>query len=301
MGTSSRKRLSLVGFAFIAAVLIAFVALAARSPSLAAGEGRANAGPIIAIVHAIEIAGIAVELLALLILIVIVRFARRRDDDNDDLYEEPVRAHWLVRLISSLLPVLLFTALIVAFVRRRPVDQPLDLGQFGGAPPASGGSDGLFGQVMANLGLGWWEILIAVAVAVVGFVAFLRAFRAVPAAPPDEHAEDREGTALAKAITAGLHDARLEADPRRAVIAAYATLEQMLAAQGFPRRDVEAPLEYMTRLFAQRNVRGDALSTLTQLFELARFSHHVITPATKERAIAALTVIERDLQTAPAP
>ena len=92
-----------------------------------------------------------------------------------------------------------------------------------------------------------------------------------------------------------LRDARLEPDPRRAVIAAYATMEQMLAAQGVPRRAVEAPLEYMARLFAASDVSREALRTLTDLFELARFSQHPISPATKERAIAALTVIEQEL------
>jgi hypothetical protein len=155
--------------------------------------------------------------------------------------------------------------------------------------------------VVTNLGLSWWEVLIAVVLAVVAFVAILRAFRAyrAPVSTPDEEPEVlRQTSALASAVGAGLRDARLEPDPRRAVITAYATMERMLAAQGWPRRDVEAPLEYMTRLFAERNVRADALATLTELFELARFSHHVISPITKERAIGALTVIDQELRAA---
>jgi hypothetical protein len=255
---------------------------------------------VIAIVHIIEIVGIALELLAILILIVVFRLARRRDDDDDEPYQEPERAHWLVRLLSSLLPPLVLAALIVVLTRSRPVDQSLELapiGDFGASP----GSGGFVEQVVTNLGLSWWEVLIAVVLAVVAFVAILRAFRAyrAPVSTPNEEPEVlRQTSALASAVGAGLRDARLEPDPRRAVITAYATMERMLAAQGWPRREVEAPLEYMTRLFAERNVRADALATLTELFELARFSHHVISPATKERAIGALTVIDQELRAA---
>jgi heme/copper-type cytochrome/quinol oxidase subunit 2 len=301
METVSRRRLLLAALGLAVTVLITLVVLAARSSSLQAGDGPPNAGPVIAIVHVIEIVGIAVELLAILILIVVFRLARRRDEDEDEPYQEPVRVHWLVRLLSSLLPPLVLTALIVAITRSRPVGQSLELapiGDFGASP----GSGGFVEQVVTNLGLSWWEILIAVVLAVVAFVAILRAFREyrAPVSTPDEDPEvSRQTSALASAVGAGLRDARLEPDPRRAVITAYATMERMLAAQGWPRREVEAPLEYMTRLFAERNVRADALATLTELFELARFSHHMISPATKERAIGALTIIDQELRAAP--
>src|SRR5829696_6641113 len=297
METASRRRPLLAALGLAVTVLITLVALAARSSSQQAGEGPTNAGPVIAIVHVIEIVGIALELLVILILIVVFRLSRRRDEDDDDEpYQEPVRVHWLVRLLSSLLPPLVLTALIVAITRSRPVDQSLELapiGNFGASP----GSGGFVEQVVTNLGLSWWEVLIAV----VAFVAIIRAFRAyrAPVSTPNEAPEVLQQTsALASAIGAGLRDARLEPDPRRAVNTAYATMERMVAAQGWPRREVEAPLEYMTRLFAERNVRADALATLTELFELARFSHHVISPATKERAIGALTVIDQELRAA---
>jgi hypothetical protein len=301
METASRRLLLLAALGVAVTVLITLVALAARSSSLQAGDGPTNAGPVIAIVHVIEIVGIALELFAILVLVVVFRLARRRDEDDDDgPYQEPVRVHWLVRLLSSLLPPLVLAALIVAITRSRPVDRPLELapiGDFGASP----GSGGFVEQVVTNLGLSWWEVLIAVVLAVVAFVAILRAFRAyrAPVSTPNEEPEVlRQTSALASAVGAGLRDARLEPDPRRAVITAYATMERMLAAQGWPRREVEAPLEYMTRLFAERNVRADALATLTELFELARFSHHVISPATKERAIGALTVIDQELRAA---
>src|SRR5215213_9541378 len=301
METGARRHLLLTALGLGATPLIILVVLAARSSSLQAGDGPTNAGPVIAIVHVIEIVGITLELLAILILIIVFRLSRRPDEDDDDApYQEPVRVHWLVRLLSSLLPPLVLVALIVAITRSRPVDQSLELTTIGdsGASPSSGG---FVEQVITNLGLIWWEVLIAVVLAVVAFVAILGAFRAyrAPVSTPNEEPEVlRQTSALASAVGAGLRDARLEPDPRRAVITAYATMERMLAAQGWPRREVEAPLEYMTRLFAERNVRADALATLTELFELARFSHHAISPATKEHAIGALTVIDQELRVA---
>jgi hypothetical protein len=301
METASRRYLLLAALGTTVTVLVTLVVLAARSSSLQAGDGPTHAGPVIAVVHVVQIVGIALELLAILILIAVVRLSRRRDEDEDEEpYHEPVRVHWLVRLLSSLLPPLVVAALIVAITRSRPGDQSLKLAPMGDSG-VSPGSGGFVDQVVANLGLSWWEVLIAVVLAVVAFVAILRAFRAsrAPGSTPDEEPEVlRQTSALALAVGAGLRDARLEPDPRRAVITAYATMERMLAAQGWPRREVEAPLEYMTRLFAERTVRADALATLTELFELARFSHHVISPATKERAIGALTVIDQELRAA---
>jgi hypothetical protein len=185
----------------------------------------------------------------------------------------------------------------IMFALYRFAGQPSELEPLAMAPlrPAPGG---FIEQVSANLGLAWWEIAIAVALAAVAFIAIMRAFRDPSPARREEPEAPRETHVLASAVAAGLRDARLEPDPRRAVIAAYATMEQMLAAQGLPRRAVEAPLEYMARLFAQLDISGDAMETLTDLFELARFSQHEITPATKERAISALVVIENDLQMA---
>ena len=66
METASRRRLLLAALSVAVTVLITLVVLAARSSSLQAGDGPTNAGPVIAIVHVIEIVGIALELFAIL-------------------------------------------------------------------------------------------------------------------------------------------------------------------------------------------------------------------------------------------
>ena len=106
--------------------------------------------------------------------------------------------------------------------------------------------------------------------------------------------------AVAAAIDESLDDLRAEPDPRRAVIAAYARLERVLAAYGLPRRASEAPLEYLGRMLAVLSVQPTAARRLTELFERARFSEHAIGAEMKEQAIAALEDVRGDLAAARA-
>jgi Domain of unknown function (DUF4129) len=101
---------------------------------------------------------------------------------------------------------------------------------------------------------------------------------------------------LADAVGATIDDLRAERDPRRAVVAAYAQMEGVLAAHGFRRRDADAPLEYLARILRELEVRESAVRELTELFEYARFSPHGIDAEMKERAIAALVAIHDDLR-----
>lgn len=95
-----------------------------------------------------------------------------------------------------------------------------------------------------------------------------------------------------------LDDLRAEADPRRAVIGAYARMEQALAAYGLPRAPSEAPDEYLRRIFADLEVSRRAVSRLTALFAWAKFSGHDVAPEMKEDAIDALEAVRNELRAA---
>jgi Domain of unknown function (DUF4129) len=95
-----------------------------------------------------------------------------------------------------------------------------------------------------------------------------------------------------------LDDLRAEADPRRAVIAAYARMEQALAAYGLPRAPSEAPDEYLQRIFADLEVSRRAVSRLTALFAWAKFSGHDVAPEMKDDAIQALEAVRDELRVA---
>jgi len=87
-----------------------------------------------------------------------------------------------------------------------------------------------------------------------------------------------------------------EADPRRAVIRAYAGMEGTLARHGLGRHRHEAPGEYLGRVFATLQLSRRPSERLTELFERARFSTHPIEPEMKRESIAALTELRGELE-----
>ena len=100
---------------------------------------------------------------------------------------------------------------------------------------------------------------------------------------------------LLGALDQTLDELRAETDPRRAVIAAYARMERVLAARGIPRHRSEAPHEYLGRVLADLTHGGRAARRLTGLFERARFSPHEVDPAMKADAIAACEALQAEL------
>ena len=112
----------------------------------------------------------------------------------------------------------------------------------------------------------------------------------------------RSRTALAAELAAvldeTLDDLRAEADPRRAIIAAYARLERVLAANGVPRRAAETSDEYLPRILHDLSIDSDAVERLTKLFTRAKFSQHDVDTAMKEEAIRALEQVRDELRLA---
>jgi hypothetical protein len=105
---------------------------------------------------------------------------------------------------------------------------------------------------------------------------------------------------FAASIGDAIDDLEAEPDARRAVIAAYARMESVLARNGLRRRPSETPLEYLRRILLGLSARGDSVSRLTSLFEQAKFSRHEIDSSMKQEAIGALREIRADLQGARA-
>ncbi len=93
--------------------------------------------------------------------------------------------------------------------------------------------------------------------------------------------------------------AALPADPRAAVLAAYARMEAVLASVGLARRPSDAPREYLARLEAVLGGGRVPAGRLTELFERARFSPHPVGEDLREEAIGALETLRLQLE-APA-
>jgi hypothetical protein len=102
--------------------------------------------------------------------------------------------------------------------------------------------------------------------------------------------------ALDEVLADSLDDLRADPDPRRAVIRAYARMEQTFAAYGVPRGESQAPLEYMERALDGLNVSGFAVKRMTQLFSREKFSPHEVDTAMKDQAIEALVGLRAELE-----
>ena len=102
---------------------------------------------------------------------------------------------------------------------------------------------------------------------------------------------------LGRALDEAIDDLRRDPDPRRAVIAAYARMEQALTVYGLPRKPAEAPYEYLHRVARELEAEGPVVA-LTELFEVAKFSEHSVDEGMRGRAIDALTAVRREVRAA---
>jgi uncharacterized protein DUF4129 len=150
--------------------------------------------------------------------------------------------------------------------------------------------------------LRWVLALLLVAALIVGTVVVVRALpgmagllrwrrtpgRSAPDEPADEAtgatSEAEDADVVRRAVEAALEPLRDPTDPRGAVIAAYARMETVLAERELARRRPEAPREYLARVLGEGNMPERCLTTLTDMFEEARFSRHPIPESAPGRA-----------------
>jgi Domain of unknown function (DUF4129) len=118
-----------------------------------------------------------------------------------------------------------------------------------------------------------------------------RADRTAPrpeaAEPPGVSTPD-DAEVARRAVDEALASLRYPTNPRSAVIAAYARMEQVLAERELGRRKPEAPREYLARVLREQGMPERSLTTVTALFEEARFSLHPIPDSAPRRALSAL-------------
>ena len=262
--------------------LLLTVALAARSghPN---GNGKAVERSI---PHAVEdslVTLTAVAYVLVLVIGVIVAFRYRGD------WREP-ESHWLRNTIVIMAFLIALTAGYSAIARRPPTPPPerMKIAHEVRIPNQSPRA-----KIPPRHAHFDWPLALSVVglVLVSGAFIYLRLRRR----PQLELASSVEED-LARAVDTTIDDLRRERDARRAVIAAYANMERVLASHQMMRRPAETPLEYLARILGELEVRESAVRRLTQLFEYAKFSRHEIDSAMKEEAIAALEDVRDDLR-----
>jgi hypothetical protein len=203
-------------------------------------------------------------------------------------------SHWLRNFLAA---VLLLTVIVLGYfaIAKSPIGREAGEGGggSGGQPRAPVGVE----PVPARTAEFNWPLALSIGglILVGGTLVYLRSRRARPLTTRATLEED-----LAQVVETTIDDLRSEPDARRAVIAAYANMERVLAAHGLERRRPEAPFEYLARVLARLDVRDGAVRTLTRLFEYAKFSQHEIDSGMKNEALAALEEIRDNLRRAEA-
>ncbi|MEE4543782.1 DUF4129 domain-containing protein [Streptomyces sp. V4-01] len=140
--------------------------------------------------------------------------------------------------------------------------------------------------------------LAAALVVVAGVFLWRQVRRMAPheAQEPYDAVDDDERELLAQAVDSGRRALLAGDDPRAAVIACYAAMEESLAASGVVRRASDSPQDLLERAVAKGLPAGDAAADLTALFREARYSRHPMDAGHRERAQAALTAIADRLE-----
>jgi hypothetical protein len=255
-----------------AALACAAVAIAAAGAPLRAGRGdktRFHVTPWLAVVPVVALIVLGIVGLASFRHLSRVQGAARRPK-------------WLT-LIALAIAIL---GSLVLLRPERPSDTR-DLDEFEVAPaePAAGGRHTA------------WPVWLGVAAgATLAAVAALGARRHVRR-PLDTPIEPTE---VARQVLAeSAEDLSTTAEPRQAVIAAYARLLDGLRDAGAGRRPSEAPFEHVSRVLTDLGVRPEPLRQLTGLFAEARFSTHDITEAHRTAALGALAAARTDLAEVP--
>jgi Domain of unknown function (DUF4129) len=277
-----------VAIAALVVPALVLVAIAARSYQPLGGEpGGERAASTTFLDSLFTIVVVLAVLLALILIYVRVRLVPQLGRRDSSVY-------------SSLLVFLLFMGLVV-FVGYRgllKLDRPRPNTPAGDVPFA-GSQPVQPGQPVSEEELARPHVVWPLAVGIGGIIA-----AAIVIAVLAERRRNRRDAMtpeqlkeLRDALDEAIEDLRRDPDPRRAVVAAYARMEQALTVYGLPRRPAEAPYEYLLRIGRELEAE-EPVAALTELFEVAKFSEHSVDETMRGRAIDALTDVRREVRTA---
>ena len=292
MESSARIRTALLTAAGVAAAVVLVAIAAGGSTSTGDSRTRTPSDALADVLFSLYLVALVGGAVAFVYLLVLQRHARAQTG------KAPRKS--LVEMLFSMFVLVVAASLLARRIAtwERPKPKPLEpevgvgRGQTVPVDTTQAGSSAYEGEVS------WLPVILTVGLVVLAAVAWWYAGRARRRARGE--LRPLLAAAVAQAVDDSLDDLRAEPDPRKAVIAAYARLERVLAAHGLPRDPAEAPLEYLGRMLAQLAVSDRAARALTDLFEEAKFSQHAVGPEMKEEAIEALETVRDDLLAAEA-
>jgi heme/copper-type cytochrome/quinol oxidase subunit 2 len=287
------RRAASVATAIALTAAATVVAMASRAPlsrstPIDAGSARA---PVAAL--STLLLGCATVVLAT--LVALVWPARRRGRDREpEFVPPPFRVHWLWKLLAVALPIALGATLVAAALvgtatlgrPQRPPTSVVTSAPATTTPSSRGSSHSAF--VLPS-----WLPWIASAIIVVAIATLLLLVIRRRSERAEESADVK---AVRSAATAAIGALEATADPRGAIIAAYGAMLGAFAAHGLPRSPEEAPREYLHRVLTAGDATEREASTLTGLFEEARFSRHPVSEHARDVALGALSALRMRLR-----
>jgi uncharacterized protein YjeT (DUF2065 family) len=160
-------------------------------------------------------------------------------------------------------------------------------------PSAPGGTTRAGSSSQADsVDLGWLLFPIAVAFALLAPAALLIRRRRLRR---DDAGDGEEPGAFGRAVRASIAALETERDPRRAILRAYARMEQAFREIEIVRARDETASEFLGRTVRRLPVSSSAAAALTERFEEVRYSAHEVTEGDREQALASLRRVEREL------
>jgi hypothetical protein len=247
-------------------------------------------------------------LLGTVLLLVLVTVARRmlkrlrrrrpgRPDDDDHAEPEGEPIPWYLRVFFALLVLAaLAAAFYVVSSLTPPPAPPLHapgLDPHRDVAPPSGGPDTRTS----------WTVLVLVGLVLAGSALATRwaarRQQAGTAEPDPEGSEQDEVDLLVAAVDAADEGLHQHADPRAAVLAAYAAMAGQLsgglARRGRAARRSDTATELLDRAVTAGLVDGTPARTLTELFREARFSEHPMGEDARRSALGCLAQVRGEL------
>jgi hypothetical protein len=272
-----------------AAVLVALVALASRTASTPSVTIAFDSSPLLGALRVAAYVAEFVGLACLLAAMIVYRAKTMRTRAAEGSKKRPPAMSWPAQLLGLAAVagiVIGQIAVIVAYVFEILGAMRTRLGGAGGGQSPFETSPGLAGRDTASL-------VIAVVI-FFGLIVLLLAI-AIRWRIQDRRfataGSNAYRAATEAAVDVSLDALRREPDPRRAVIAAYAAMERALSAAGLGRHRSEAPLEYLRRVLIEHSRAPEEVRTITDLFQVAKFSQHPVDEGMRAGAISALEQI----------
>ena len=261
---------------------VAVVALVAHGRPLAAGAGRGG-------VPSSFWSYVVTTMLILLALGVLLMLATLLDVRMT--FTKP-QTSFVAMFLRSFVG-LIVVSLLLVFVLRHVHHGLLHPHTLGGGGDGKGPPGGKKAGAASGMHFVWLEAAVVFGLLAVAIAAFVAMGRRKRASRPDVAVAPE---VVAAALDESLDDLRTDPDLRRAIVAAYARMENALRVTGLPRRPAEAPLEYLERALSTLDTSGPAVRRLTDLFEWAKFSHHEPEPTMRDEAIDALIAVRDELR-----